>query len=426
MNRMSGLNITRRIIQIAAFIVMPGLFIETFAGMKAIVQALINGTFSFGELSFQILTVAAVMAVTIIAGRFFCGFLCAFGAMGDFAAFLGRKLHFPQPRIPESLDMVLKYFKYALLLFIVVFIWVLGVMVVPDTSNPWTVFGMYAKIGSWSGFSYLISAGGAMLLAIFVASMFIPRFFCRYLCPLGAVFAMTSGARILRVDKPTTSCGGCMACTRNCPMNLSLNKKEKVRSGECISCMQCVDVCPQKNAHVRGFNSKYAATFVTVLCLCIMIGGYYGGNAIAEAYAANASSSTTASSSQSSGSSSSDSGSSTTYDESSNVVSDANANNDTSTYKDGTYTGSGEGYRGTTTVKVVVKSGKITSITIVSYADDQQWFERAVDTIISEIKDSQSVDVDTVTGATFSSNGIRAAVADALNIDFTNPNTSGY
>ena len=157
-----------------------------------------------------------------------------------------------------------------------------------------------------------------------------------------------------------------------------------------------------------------------------MIGGYYGGNAIAEAYAANASSSTTASSSQSSGSSSSDSGSSTTYDESSNVVSDANANNDTSTYKDGTYTGSGEGYRGTTTVKVVVKSGKITSITIVSYADDQQWFERAVDTIISEIKDSQSVDVDTVTGATFSSNGIRAAVADALNIDFTNPNTSGY
>ena len=420
MKKLTALNVTRRIIQIIAFVMLPGLFIETFSGMKAIVTSLIGGTFSFGELSFQIFTVAAVLLVTIIAGRVFCGFLCAFGSMGDFAGFLGRKLHLPQPKLPEKVEAALKYIKYALLAFIILFIWVLGTVSIPETSNPWTVFGMYSKIGSWPGMSYILSIGGALLIAIFVASMFLPRFFCRYLCPLGAVFGIVSKVRVFSIAKPTGECGGCSLCTKNCPMALNLSKKESVRSGECISCMQCVDVCPRKNAHVRGLSNKYVATMVTVLCLCVMIGGYYGGNAYAKSYAASNAAST-ASSSSSSSSSSSDS---TTYDSSSGLVSDANSSNDTSKYKDGTYTGTGEGYRGTTKVKVVVKSGKITSITVVSYEDDEQWFSRAVDTVISEIKDSQSVDVDTVTGATFSSNGIRAAVADALNIDFTNPNDS--
>jgi len=422
MKKMTPINITRRVIQIIAFVMLPGLFIETFAGIKAIVTSLISGSFSFGSLSFQIFTVVAVLGVTIIAGRFFCGFLCAFGSMGDFAAFLGKKLHLPQPKVPAKLESGLKYIKYILLAFIVVFIWILGVVTVPDTANPWTVFGMYAKIGSWSGTSYLLSIGGALLLSIFVASMFLPRFFCRYLCPLGAIFTLTSKARIHSVVKPTTNCGGCTLCTKKCPMALDLTDKETVRSGECICCMACVDNCPQKNAHLRGTKNKYAATAVAMLCLCIMIGGYYGGNAYAQAYASSPTSSTTSSSSSSSDSSSSSS--SSTYGSDSSVVGDANASTDTSKYKDGTYTGSGTGYRGTTTVKVVVKSGKITSITVVSYEDDQQWFERAADTIISEIKDAQGVDVDTVSGATFSSNSIRAAVADALNIDFTNPNDS--
>lgn len=410
MNKMTPLNITRRIIQIVAFIAMPGLFIETFAGMKAIAQALLAGTFDFGELSFQIFTVAAVLFVTLIAGRFFCGFLCAFGTMGDFASFMGRKLHFPQPKIPEKIESRLKHIKYALLVFIVLFIWVLGAVKIPDKANPWTVFGMYAKIGSWPTTAYWLSIGGAFLLMIFVASMFIPRFFCRYICPLGAVFAIVSKVKVLKIEKPMTACGGCRACTRSCPMALDLYKIEKVSSGECIGCMKCVDICPQKNAHIKGFNSKFKATIAAVICLCIMVGGYYGGSAYYKSYAA--------------GKTSSSSSTETDYDNNSTTAADANSSNDASAFKDGTYNGTGAGYRGTTTVRVTVKSGKITNIEVVSYEDDQQWFERAVDIVINEIKNSQSVKVDTVSGATFSSNSIKAAVADALSINFTNPNDS--
>lgn len=96
----------------------------------------------------------------------------------------------------------------------------------------------------------------------------------------------------------------------------------------------------------------------------------------------------------------------------------------TGKYTDGTYTGSGTGLRGTTSVTVTVSGGVITSIEIDSYQDDSQYFNRAKSTIISEILKAQSVDVSTVSGATFSSNGILEAVADALSLDFTNPNST--
>ena len=87
--------------------------------------------------------------------------------------------------------------------------------------------------------------------------------------------------------------------------------------------------------------------------------------------------------------------------------------------KDGTYTGSGTGLRGETDVTVTVSGGKITDITIDSYQDDQQFFERAESTVVQEIIDNQSVNVDAVSGATYSSNSIKEAVANALSVDYT-------
>ena len=93
------------------------------------------------------------------------------------------------------------------------------------------------------------------------------------------------------------------------------------------------------------------------------------------------------------------------------------------TYTDGVYTGTGTGYRGETEVSVTVSGGKITDIEIVSYQDDREYFERA-SAIVDDIISMQSVDVDTISGATFSSNGILEAVADALSVDFTSSNST--
>ncbi|MBO4361089.1 MAG: FMN-binding protein [Eubacteriaceae bacterium] len=85
-------------------------------------------------------------------------------------------------------------------------------------------------------------------------------------------------------------------------------------------------------------------------------------------------------------------------------------------FADGIYTGTGKGRNGDITVNVTVSEGKVVSIEIVSSKEDYKYFQKALsvtDIIISQ----QSVDVDSVSGATMSSNGIRSAVADALGIE---------
>lgn len=88
-----------------------------------------------------------------------------------------------------------------------------------------------------------------------------------------------------------------------------------------------------------------------------------------------------------------------------------NMNN--ATFKDGTYIGVGEGYKGDIKVSVVIKNGKIYKINILSTEDDEQYFSKARK-LTSSIITKQTADVDTVSGATFSSNGIIEAVSNAL------------
>jgi Uncharacterized protein conserved in bacteria len=84
-----------------------------------------------------------------------------------------------------------------------------------------------------------------------------------------------------------------------------------------------------------------------------------------------------------------------------------------SAYKDGTYQGSGSGYRGTITLSVTISGGKITSISQVSVSGNDR-INRCYDTMVSRIISAQNSNVSTVSGCTYSSNGIKAAVAAAL------------
>ena len=91
-HKITALTLTRRIIQVASLILFPGLFISTFSAIKAIYTSLIGGTFSATALAGQIILAVSMLLITAIMGRFFCGFLCAFGSMGDFFWYLGSKL----------------------------------------------------------------------------------------------------------------------------------------------------------------------------------------------------------------------------------------------------------------------------------------------------------------------------------------------
>ena len=271
-HKITALTLTRRVIQAASLVLFPGLFISTFSAIKAIYTAVIGGSFSAAALAGQIVLAVSMLLITAIMGRFFCGFLCAFGTMGDFFWYIGTKLKLRRPKIGTKADRMLKKVKYVLLIGIILLGWTLGMELLSGTNNPWMVFGMLAKPESWTDTTVLLSIGMALLALIVAGSLYIERFFCRYLCPLGAVFAVVSKFRLFRIQKPRAHCGSCRACTKRCSMGISLYKSNMVRSAECIDCMNCVEICPRDNVRANPKPALAAAVAVASLA-----GMYYAG-----------------------------------------------------------------------------------------------------------------------------------------------------
>jgi len=163
--------------------------------------------------------------------------------------------------------------------------------------------------------------------------------------------------------------------------------------------MKCISACPRKNVTLTVSEKDVRPVIVGAAAVSVMTGFYYAGNLGINAAGIDKA----------------------------NVLSQSTTEASTKAlYKDGTYEGTGTGFRGAeTTVSIVVKNGKITDITTVSYGDDRPFYSRAFESVSEEIKSSQSTEVDSVSGATFSSNGIMEAVENALkNAKITSTSTN--
>ncbi|KMT21949.1 4Fe-4S binding protein [Clostridium cylindrosporum] len=398
MKRIKEMAWIRTIIQAICFVLLPGLFISTYTSVKNVFSGIIHHTTSFKGLLPDILLVVAIVPITMILGRFFCGWMCSFGSLQDLLFNITKTLRGRSLTLPEKVDFLLKGIKYIVLGISVIFIWTLQIVTVPKGYNPWDVFGMVVSFDGMLNLKLVITdflPGAILLLALVSASLFIERFFCRYICPLGAVFAIVSRIRIFNINKEKSKCGACRVCTKECSMGISLYKKDVIHSGECINCFKCVDACPRENVNSKLTKLEVTPEAAGTVAAATMIGFFYLGNLA---------SSTLEVSSSTQG----------VHE----VVTSSKSSNAKGTYKDGTYEGAGTGFRGSTTVEVKVSGGKITDVQLISSEDDDRFLDRATDTVISEIVSNQSVDVDAVSGATYSSNGIMEAVANALNLPY--------
>ena len=368
----------RHLIQIAAFILFPGLFIMVFSAVRDILTAFMEGSFSTGALFQQLIIVFMVFLITALWGRFFCGYLCSFGMLQELIFFLSKRVIPGKVRISERFDSVMKFLKYFILAFIVAGVWILALPV--DSSwDPWGVFGILVSGNLSLISSAMMTAGFVQILAIAVGSLFVSRFFCRYLCPLGALFDVVSRKRLYKIRRQSDTCTNCGLCTRACSMGIRIPEKNVVISGECIQCMQCISICPKES-----LSASPAGAIAGTAAAAAISGTVIVGNLISLPVSETISNQ--------------------------RVMEKKEKGN----YKDGVFTGVGEGFRGATEVQVTVEEGYITDITILSFRDDQEFFHKAQSAVINAILTEQTPDVSTVSGATFSSNSIMDAVADAL------------
>ena len=386
--RISGLQVIKFMVQILFFIILPSIYINAFAGIKHIYVSIINQSFSFTDSLPRLIEVIAVIPATIILGRFFCGWMCAFGTLGDMLYLISSKVFKIKFKVSERLDRVLKYFKYVVLVFLIIAVWTFDLSMF-EGANPWDAFGVIATVGKVPNIPFALTEftiGTFILFAIIIASLFIERFFCRYLCPLGAFFTLTSRLRIVKISKTTQKCGSCKLCTNSCAMGIPLYKYERVDSGECIQCFKCIPACRRCNATVKAVKKDINTGIAAVAAVFIMISVYYLG----------------------------------AFTFKSNGIKQASTDgiikvSENKIYNDGKYEGSGTGFRGAvTTVSVTVEGDTVRDIEVVSHGDDAPYFDRAYDFVANKILSSQSTEVDVVSGATYSCVGIKDAVAAAL------------
>ena len=378
------INWIKVVIQILSFALIPGLFEGEFAAVGNIVSCIYKGNISWESVKYSVWMLVATVPATVLVGRFFCGFFCSFGAVQDLLWFGSHRLRalFPGKRNLKKADRIFRFAKYAVLFYFIIFVWS-GVTAV-KTAGLWQVFGQYVSFGHWPGLKPLLSVGGILLLVIFIGSLFVQRFFCRYFCPMGAIYSLISQTSFLKIDKPREECGKCHLCTSKCTMGMDLTKKDRIAGGECISCQKCVSWCPKGNAH---FRSRYGVLIgVGVTCATIMVSQLLIAGNLAKEKTADSVKKT--------------------------AENDAGGN-----FQNGIYTGTGEGYRGKVTVTVKVADGKITELVLDDYADDKSYMERAKNRIFQEMISRQNTDVDAVSGATYSSNGLIEAVNKALGND---------
>lgn len=188
--------------------------------------------------SVVLLLIAVVLAVVF--GRAFCGYLCPLGFLQELFGKLRRLFGMKrQAQLPARLDRPARWLKYALLVVIALWTWSAAGLVI-RAYDPWAAWMHVSSAELLSEFGI----GAAVLVLSLVASVVYERFFCRYLCPMGALLGTLKPLSLFHVRRDTKSCIGCGACDMACPMGIQVSETSSVDSAECISCNECVNACP--------------------------------------------------------------------------------------------------------------------------------------------------------------------------------------
>ena len=215
--------------------------------------------------NFSYYVVGIIMFFGVIFGRFICGFLCPFGLVQD----LLYKIPTKKIKISKKIDKPLRYLKYIIL---IIFVIGMPIFLTNDFGNSLPYFcklicpagtlegGIPLTImneGLRSQLGWLFNWKMFILITVVVSSIFIYRPFCKYICPLGAIYGLFNRFSLYQLNIDKNTCINCKACVRACPMEIDVLKN--INSPECIRCGRCKDACPV-GAISSGFTTKIPKT----------------------------------------------------------------------------------------------------------------------------------------------------------------------
>ena len=188
----------------------------------------------------------AFVSISLLAKKAFCSWLCPVGTFSEASGALGRKIFRRNLRLPRWLDIPLRGLKYLLLAF---FVFVIGAMSAAAISDFMrTPYGLIADVKMLNFFRDMSQTAAIVLLALVLLSILVENFWCRYLCPYGALMGLASLLSPLKIRRDPAACIDCSRCTRACPASLPVDKLVTIRSVECTACMACIASCPAEGS----------------------------------------------------------------------------------------------------------------------------------------------------------------------------------
>ncbi len=222
-----------------------------------------------------------LLIYSIMFGRMICGWLCPFGLIQE----LLYKIKTPKVK-KSKVTRILSYFKYVILVFFVFIVPITyairdvplpafckyicpagtiegGVGLLANKVNE-SYFAMLGPLFTWKFF---------LLVSIVVGSIFVFRLFCRFICPLGALYGLFNKFSFFGVKVDEPKCTNCNLCVNHCKMDI-----KHVNDQECISCGECMKVCPTNSIVWKGLKVKKEeakdnkkAKLVTRVISCILL-----------------------------------------------------------------------------------------------------------------------------------------------------------
>lgn len=229
----------------------------------------------------------AILAIGVFLKKSFCSWLCPIGTLSESLWMFGKKIFRRNLNISRWIDYPLRSLKYLLLIFFLYAIWNMDVNAL--RTFIYSPYNKMADVKMYLFFADISSFALWTILILIVLSIIVKNFWCRYLCPYGALLGSLSWLSPLKITRNKETCIDCELCTKACPSNIKVHKVTRVWSDECTACFSCVEECPAKNtlelrAHPSGkpvsagiFTLLVVGVFFAITGLAMLTGHWNNG-----------------------------------------------------------------------------------------------------------------------------------------------------